>query len=100
MPKDRPESFTARYKGKTIVFRRYMSDHDGAHGYSFECGAGKHGGIIHIDTDSGKRHSLTFDAEGRPTIQASILCRTPTKADPKKECGWHVFVEKGVIRDA
>lgn len=85
------------YKGRPVVFERYTSEKaDG--GYVLECPNGKHGGMISIDTDSGRNHKLVIDEAGLPTITGSILCRTPLPEGG--ECGWHVFVEKGVIRDA
>lgn len=112
-PAERPTEFIVQYNGRPIRFW-WINAGEETKGYAFYCPkhnpakAAARGAHNWIDTESGKRHTLTFDAQGRATIRASILCRTPMKgkvgtpipgADNRVECGWHVFVTDGVARD-
>lgn len=110
-PAHRPETFTVLYHDKPVVFT-YLDAGEQSRGYMFYCPKHNPRGdraFNWIDTESGTRHTLTFDEAGRATIRASILCRTPIKGtqgtpiatiEGRVECGWHVFVTDGVARDA
>lgn len=78
----RPESFTVDYRGKPWVFTR-LPDKQG-YGYQLD----GEGAYHWIDTESGTRHTLSFDADGRATVVGSI-------AHP----GLHVVITDGVVHD-
>ena len=86
MSDQRPPSFTVTYRGESIEFTRI------AGGYIYQHPGAPHRGFSWIDTDSGTRHTLSFDEQGRATIRASLLC--------PQGCGWHVFITDGVATDA
>lgn len=81
-PRERPESFTVTHHGEPFVFTR-LKDGQG-YGYQYPPGGAMHW----IDTESGTRHRLSFDGEGRATIVGSLA-----------HDGFHVVVENGVMRD-
>lgn len=80
---ERPESFTVDYHGAPFVFTR-TKDKQG-YGYQWPIGGENHW----IDTESGTRHQLSFDAEGRATVVGSLA----------HEGGFHVVIMDGVMRD-
>jgi hypothetical protein len=91
MSEQRPQSFTVDYNGTPLEFTRLPDKN----GYYFMCpGTDRHPsrGQVWIDTDSGTKHTLTFDEQGRATIRNSIGC--------VYNCGFHVWVTDGVARDA
>jgi hypothetical protein len=81
-PEQRPDSFTVEYRGNPWVFTR-LKDQQG-YGYQLE----PNGAYHWIETESGARHALTFDAQGRATIRGSL-------AHP----GLHVVITDGVAND-
>ena len=99
MNESRPSSFTVEYNGSTIEFTRL--EENGGYGFACpKCRALRGKQVLPfnwIDTDSGTRHGLSFDEQGRAMLKGSILCRTRWKKGP--ECGWHVIIEHGVARD-
>lgn len=84
MSEQRPESFTVDYRGAPFTFTR-LKDGQG-YGYRWP----PEGAFHWIDTESGARHKLSFDASGRATIVGSIA----------HEDGFHVIVTEGAMRDA
>jgi hypothetical protein len=88
----RPPSFTVTYHGEPLEFTQINTG--SLKGYGYKCpGIAKHASRAYnwIDTETGDRHHLEFDEEGRATIRGSLLCG--------QGCGWHVIVEHGVARD-
>ena len=81
----RPASFTVDYRGGQVVFSRLP---DGQ-GYGYQR---VEGGPFHwIDTESGTRHKLSFNAEGKATVVGSL--------GPMNGDGFHTVIENGVMRD-
>lgn len=78
---DRPATFSVEYHGRPFVFTRIEGQ-----GYSYHWPV--EGAMHWIDTESGTRHALSFDAAGRATIVGSL-----------SHPGFHVMVENGVMRD-
>lgn len=88
-----PSHFTVLYKGESILFAPLWAG-EVFKGYSYvHPGTGISKCALNwIDTESGERHAITFDAAGRATIQGSLRC---------PQCGkWHVIVTNGVAEDA
>jgi len=81
----RPESFAVDYHGQPFVFERLP---DGR-GYSYHWPLGPGHALHWIDTESGTRHKLSFDADGKASVVGSIA----------HEGGFHVVIEHGVMRD-
>lgn len=108
MSEQRPRDFTVTYNGKPLIFERVTKEHGSKKkpgtiiGYAFmcpRCAKNKgHFASNWIDTESGTRHGLEFDNEGRATLRGSILCRTKWAGGP--ECGWHVTITNGIATDA
>lgn len=86
----RPGHFTVEYNGSSIDFN-LITEAGEPKGYLYRCPKGAHRAHNWIDTESGSRHTLSFDEQGRATIRASMLC--------SQGCGWHVFVTDGVAKD-
>lgn len=79
------ETLAVTYRGEPMDFMRIEG------GWAYHCPLKCCRAYHWIDTDSGTRHRIT-SAPGQPvTIVASLQC---------PHCPWHVFVEKGVARDA
>lgn len=90
-PPEPTRAFTVDYNGAPLLFEP-LTDGGRLKGYLYRCPKGEHRAQNWIDTESGQRHVLTRDAEGRVTIRASLLCA--------QGCGWHVFVTDSIARDA
>lgn len=85
------ESFTVDYHGTPIEFT-LLPDRQG-YGYACPNRLTRHASRAYnwIDTTTGTRHKLSFEASGRATIVGSLLCR---------QCGWHVVITDGIAKDA
>jgi hypothetical protein len=78
--------------GQPLLFEPLYEAKRGLIGYGYQCPNGNHRARNWIDTESGTRHHLERDADGRVTIRGSLLC--------SQGCGWHVMIERGIARDA
>lgn len=103
MSDQRPNKFTVRYHGHPITFKRITQEHGDSGGegttvgYGYRCPIEEKAPHCWIDTESGTRHKLEFDADGLPTITGSLVHRATGGGC---NCGWHVIVTKGVAEDA
>ena len=87
----RPAHFTVEYRGRPVVFTRIpeAKSEPPWTGYGYQRVEG--GAFYWIDTESGTKHKLSFDAEGRATVVGSLGSTTGD--------GWHTVIENGVMRD-
>lgn len=104
---ERPQSFTVRYHGQPIEFVRLTkewgaTDRDGeVVGYGYRCPieSDRKRAMCWVDTESGQRHSIEFDEQGRATIHGSLIHRLG-QGGGGCHCGWHVLITNGIAEDA